>query len=292
MTGAVTGTSPSGSRGPSGPVAVIPARYGASRFPGKPLARLLGVPMVRHVVDRCAEAGCFSRIVVATDDARIAEAVSGSPAEAVMTSAACATGTDRVAEVAGREASSGERVWVNVQGDEPALAPESLRTLCEAFAASEIDMATLVRPIEEEERPSASVVKVVLDEAMNALYFSRADIPYPRRDPPSAGGAAPSGDAAGRVRRWAHVGIYAYRARTLLRLAALPPTALELEESLEQLRALGHGVRIACRATPHRTQAVDVPDDVPLAEAALRALLAHVDRSTLDAKSGLEGARS
>ena len=244
----------------SAPVAVIPSRYAAQRFPGKPLALISGKPMIQHVVERCREAGCFSQVIVATDDERIRAAVRGFGGEAVMTSPACASGTDRVAEVAAKLGLSGESVVINVQGDEPAVHPQSLITLARAFDDATIEMGTLVRALKEDERANPNVVKAVLDETGSALYFSRADLPFQR-------------DAAGPpMPRWAHLGLYGYRARVLSRLAALPPTALEKTESLEQLRALGHGIRIACRVTPHPAQAVDRPEDVPLAEAALARL--------------------
>lgn len=242
----------------SAPVAVIPSRYAATRFPGKPLALISGKPMVQHVVERCLEAKCFSKVVVATDDERISAAVRGFGGEAVMTSPSCASGTDRVAEVTGKLGLTGEAVVINVQGDEPAVHPQSLITLAKAFGDPSVEMATLIRVLREEERANPNVVKVVLDEGGTALYFSRADLPYQR-------------DAASTT-RWAHLGLYGYRARVLSRLATLPPTVLEKTESLEQLRALGHGIRIACRVTLHSSQAVDRPEDVPLAEAALARL--------------------
>jgi len=241
------------------PVAVIPSRYAASRFPGKPLALISGKPMVQHVMERCLEAQCFSKVVVATDDERILAAVQAFGGEAMMTSPACASGTDRVAEIATKLELFGEDVVINVQGDEPAVHPRALATLAEAFAEPTVEMATLVRALKETERPNPNVVKAVLDERGNALYFSRADLPFQR-------------DAGAAVERWAHVGLYGYRARVLSRLAALPPTALEKTESLEQLRALGHGIRIACEVTLHESQSVDRPEDVPLAEAALARL--------------------
>ena len=250
------------SRFMSSPVAIIPARYGASRFPGKPLALLLGRPMVLHVVDRCREAGCFGRVLVATEDARIAGAVRAAGAEAVLTSPECASGTDRVAEAARSLQLGDEEVVVNVQGDEPAVHPQSLAILARTFDEPRVVMATLVRPLEPEERANVNVVKVVLDERKNALYFSRSDIPF-QRDPGS-----------GHVDRWAHLGLYGFRWRVLQELSALPPTQLERAESLEQLRALGYGIHIACRPTRHATQAVDRPEDVPLAEEALRRLKA------------------
>ncbi|MEW6433742.1 MAG: 3-deoxy-manno-octulosonate cytidylyltransferase [Myxococcota bacterium] len=239
------------------PTAVIPARYAAQRFPGKPLALIAGKPMVQHVYERCGEARCFSRILVATDDARIVDAVKAFGGEAMLTSPACASGTDRVAEVARALKLPPEAVVVNVQGDEPAVHPESLAILARVFDSDAVEMATLVRPLKESERANPNVVKVVRDEAGNALYFSRADIPFQR----DAGGAPPP--------RWAHLGLYGYRAHVLERLSTLPPTALERAESLEQLRALGNGVAIACAVTRHATQAVDTPGDVALAEAAL-----------------------
>jgi 3-deoxy-manno-octulosonate cytidylyltransferase (CMP-KDO synthetase) len=245
----------------SSAIAVIPARYASTRFPGKPLALLAGKPMVQHVVERCGEAQCFARVIVATEDERVASAVRAFAGEVVLTSPRCASGTDRVAEVARQLAGAGDAVWVNVQGDEPAVHPESLRALCAAFDDGATQMATLVRPLLEEERQCPSVVKAVLDESGHALYFSRADLPYQRE-----------ASEAGHVQRWAHLGLYGYRASTLLRLASLPTTMLEATEALEQLRALGNGIRIACRVTPHASQAVDRPEDVPLAEAALARL--------------------
>lgn len=242
------------------PVAVIPSRYAAQRFPGKPLALISGKPMVQHVVQRCLEASCFSRVVVATDDERIRAAVQAFGGEAVMTSPACASGTDRVAEVAASLGLGDEEVVINVQGDEPAVHPKSLATLAQAFDDPSVELATLVRALEEAERGNPNVVKAVLDESGDALYFSRAELPFQR----DASGPAPE--------RWAHVGLYGYRARVLRRLATLPPTKLEKAESLEQLRALGHGIRISCKVTPHHSQAVDRPEDVPLAEAALARL--------------------
>jgi 3-deoxy-manno-octulosonate cytidylyltransferase (CMP-KDO synthetase) len=239
------------------PIAVIPARYAAQRFPGKPLVHLLGKPMLQHVVERCREAGCFRRVLVATDDTRIVEAVTAFGGEVVLTSPTCASGTDRVAEVARGLGLAPEAVLVNVQGDEPAVHPESLAALTRAFESDVVEMATLVRPLHDAERANPNVVKVVRDEAGRALYFSRADLPFQR----DAGGSPP---------RWAHLGLYGYRAHVLERLSRLTPTALERAESLEQLRALGHGIAITCVETPHATQAVDSPSDVPLAEAALR----------------------
>lgn len=242
------------------PIAVIPARFAATRFPGKPLALLLGKPMIQHVYQRCVESGAFGEVVVATEDDRIAHAVAAFGGRCELTRPDCASGTDRVAEVAMRHESPDDTVFVNVQGDEPAIHPHSLQALVRTFDEPSVQMATLIRPLEEEERQNPNVVKVVLSQAHRALYFSRADIPF-QRD----GGAPPP--------RYAHLGIYGYRKATLRRLSALAPTPLEQAESLEQLRALENHIDIVCARTPHKTCAVDRPGDVSLAERALSALL-------------------
>ncbi len=243
------------------PIAVIPSRYAAQRFPGKPLTLLLGKPMVQHVWERCTEAKCFEQVIVATDDARIADVVKAFGGTVAMTSEHCASGSDRVAEVAHASGLGDDAVFFNVQGDEPAIHPESLSILAKAFDDAAVQMGTLIRPLHDDERANANVVKVVLDATQHAMYFSRADIPHQRDvNQPSAP-------------RWAHLGIYGYRKATLLRVASLAPTALERAESLEQLRALANGVRIMCRVTPHESVSVDRPEDVAGAEDALRKLL-------------------
>jgi 3-deoxy-manno-octulosonate cytidylyltransferase (CMP-KDO synthetase) len=238
-------------------VAVIPARFASTRFPGKPLALIGGRPMIEHVWKRCQEAQAFSEVLVATDDARIAEVVAGFGGSVAMTSPDCPTGTDRVAEVArGRPDVD---VWLNVQGDEPLVDPASLRTLAGLFADASVHMATLVRPLEAADAVSPHVVKAVLALNGDALYFSRATLPFVRD----------AADAAS-VRRWAHLGLYGYRRDTLLRLATLPATPLESAEKLEQLRALEHGIRIRCGHVQGHTVAVDVPEDVQKVESLLR----------------------
>ncbi len=239
-------------------VAVIPARHASTRFPGKPLALIAGKPMVEHVWRRCQDAGAFDEVLVATDDARIQEAVARFGGTSVMTSPSCATGTDRVAEVA--RARPGVDVWVNVQGDEPLLDPQALKVLVELFKDPNVQMGTLVRPMEAAEVPNPNVVKAVLAVNGDALYFSRAALPFIRE----AG-------HEGSVRRWAHIGLYGYRHETLLRLASLTPTPLEEAEKLEQLRALEHGLRIRCGQVHWSTVAVDVPGDVARVESVLRA---------------------
>ena len=237
------------------PVAIIPARWGSTRFPGKPLARLAGRPLVVHVLEACRRSGAFAEMRVATDDERIAAAVLDAGGLVERTRPDHPSGTDRVAEVAARLGPTVE-VVVNVQGDEPLVHPDALRALACAFDDPAVEMATLVRPLRDEERGSPNVVKAVLDLASDALYFTRADVPFSR-------------DGA-MVRRWAHQGLYGYRRHTLLRLAALAPTPLERAESLEQLRALENGIRIRCVPTPHASMGVDTPEDLERAEALLR----------------------
>lgn len=238
-------------------LAVIPARWGSTRFPGKPLALLAGRPLVQHVVDAAVRSGAFERVLVATDDERIVEAVRfGGQVE--RTSGSHRSGTDRVAEVVARLPETAPDVVVNLQGDEPLVDPASLRRLVQAFQDVRVAMATLVRPLEDmAERLSPHVVKVVPDIRGDALYFSRADIPFDR-------------DGM-RVPRFAHVGLYGYRRATLVRLAQLPPTTLEQAESLEQLRALENGISIRCVVTEQATIGVDTPADLERAEAALAA---------------------
>jgi 3-deoxy-manno-octulosonate cytidylyltransferase (CMP-KDO synthetase) len=235
---------------------IIPARFGASRFPGKPLADLCGRPLVAHVVERARQARGVSLVAVATDDDRIAAAAERAGARALRTGEA-ATGTDRVAAAA-RQLDPAPDVVVNLQGDEPLIEPAAVEALVAAMTVSGAEMATLARPLAEGELERPQVVKVVTDLAGNALYFSRAPIPHRR-----AGGASPLARA--------HVGIYAFTAAFLQRFAALPPGRLEAEESLEQLRAIEHGHRIRVADTTYRGFGVDTPEDLARARALLAA---------------------
>jgi 3-deoxy-manno-octulosonate cytidylyltransferase (CMP-KDO synthetase) len=232
---------------------IIPARFGATRFPGKPLALLAGKPLICHVAERAARARGVDRVAVATDDERIAAAARACGAEAVMTGPA-ATGTDRVAEAA-RTLGPAE-VVVNLQGDEPLIEPEAVEALVAAMADRTVEMATLSRPLEAGEWERPHVVKVVTDARGDALYFSRAPIPHCRE-----GGVSPLARA--------HVGMYAFRAGFLQAFTRLPPGRLEREESLEQLRALEHGHRIRVVETGYRGFGVDTPEDLERARALL-----------------------
>jgi 3-deoxy-manno-octulosonate cytidylyltransferase (CMP-KDO synthetase) len=219
---------------------VVPARYGATRLPGKPLLLLAGKPLIQWVYER-ARRSAAQQVIIATDDERIAQAVRGFGAEVRMTATTHASGTDRIAEVARGEHWGDSDIVVNVQGDEP-LMPEALIDQVAALLAARpgTDIATLAAPlVSVAALLDPNVVKVVADLRQRALYFSRAPIPWPRDAAPS--GLASQASFAGSRR---HLGIYAYRVAALQRMAALPPSALERLEQLEQLRALEHGMDI------------------------------------------------
>ena len=229
-------------------LAVIPARFHSTRLPGKILADLGGKPMIEHVYRRTAAATRVHAVLVATDDERIANAVHAFGGAALMTRADHVSGTDRIAEaIAGLRCG----VVVNVQGDEPLIESSTVdAAIAPLLADTSVEMSTLSRPFAGiDEFSSPHVVKVVTNSAGDALYFSRAPIPYSR-----AGGLPPAARA--------HVGLYVYRRETLLKLAAAPAVPLELEESLEQLRALALGVRIRVVDTRHAAAGVDTPEDL------------------------------
>ena len=234
---------------------MIPARFGASRFPGKPLVPIAGLPMIQRVFDGARQAKRLSRVLVATDDERIAATCRDFGAEVVMTRADHATGTDRIAEAA---VSLEAEVVVNVQGDEPLIEGFVIDAAVEALEADPgAALATVVHRADPAAGADANRVKVVLDVAGRALYFSRSPIPFVR-----AGAEPPP--------LWQHVGLYAYRRDFLLRFASLPPTPAERAEGLEQLRALEHGYPIACAVIEGwESVPVDVPADVARVEARL-----------------------
>ncbi len=228
---------------------LIPARYASSRFPGKPLADLGGKPMIVRVAERAKQSGAEA-VHVATDDERIARAVRSAGFAVVMTRADHASGSDRLAEAARTLRLSDEQIVVNVQGDEPLIAPALIRTVAERLERDHgASISTACHALHDAaQAASPDVVKVVLDAHGYALYFSRSRIPYPRQ-----------GDAV----CYRHAGIYAYRARFLREFAALEPAPLERSEALEQLRALWHGHRIAVVVSDAQIPpGVDTPDDL------------------------------
>lgn len=249
---------------------VVPSRLGSTRLPRKPLLPIHGRPLVAHVLERAREA-TNGRVVVATDAAEIEAAVSAAGGECVMTDSALPSGTDRVAAVARMDGSLGpDDLVVNFQGDQPLLPGRALAALVSAMASDPgSDMGTLICPLPRDELNNSNTVKVVTDAAGRALYFSRATIPHVRD-----AAAAPSTAYA------AHVGVYAYRKRALLRLADTAPCALEQAEMLEQLRALWLGIRI--RTVPLRSLApfeINTPED-------------HARAEALWARAGGDGARA
>lgn len=234
-------------------LAVIPARMGATRFPGKPLVRLLGKPMVAHVVARALEAGVFAEVIVATDHEEVAQVAAAAGARSVLTGPAN-SGSDRVAMAV--KGIPGE-VVLNVQGDEPAVPPENLRLLATfLLQRADVPMATLTLPGSLEDLANPNVVKVVCDDAGRALYFSRAGIPFQRRAAPKL------------VQK--HVGLYGFQRDTLFQFAALPEHPLETCEGLEQLRALAAGIPVYVLQAHGESVAVDTPEDVGRAEEALK----------------------
>ena len=249
-------------------VAVIPARFDSTRFPGKVLAPIAGIPMVARVVRGTARASRVAMVCVATDDKRVADVAEAAGATVVMTAAGHATGTDRVAEAVAalrRGADPGlpgneVDVVINVQGDQPLIEPDDLDRLVAALAADpDVGVATLAAPLADDgqfARPD--VVKVVVDERDDALYFSRAPVPYWQAEE----GRRP--DAA-----LVHVGVYGFRRSALEAFASSPPATLERLEGLEQLRLLARGVRIRVVRTAAVTPSVDRPEDIARVEALL-----------------------
>ncbi len=228
-------------------VAIIPARYGSTRLPGKPLLAETGKPLIQHVVEAASAARRIEAVYVATDDQRIFAAVEAFGGEAVMTSADHTTGTDRLAEAADRIGLADDDIVVNVQGDEPEIDPADLDGLVGLLVDSGAAMATLAAPLPAAEADSPANVKVVLGGDGSALYFSRAKIPFDR-------------DGVG-CDYLLHLGVYAYRKRFLAEFVATPAGELEQIEKLEQLRALQAGHRIAVAVVAWAAPGIDTPED-------------------------------
>lgn len=236
--------------------AVIPARYGSTRFPGKPLALIAGKTLIERVWRQARKARGIDAVVVATDDTRIADAVRAFGGQAVMTSVRCKTGTDRLAQAA-RLLGRAHDAFINVQGDEPLIAPALISRVAAALRHCPDGAVTAAFPVgSPDDIASPHVVKVVCDRAGNALYFSRSAVPFNRAGVP--------------VRYMKHIGIYGYRRDFLLRYAAWPRTPLEKAEELEQLRILERGYRIRVVTAPRDSHGVDVPEDIRNIERLLR----------------------
>lgn len=233
---------------------VIPARFASSRFPGKPLADIKGKPMIQRVYERCQQARSLNKIVVATDDIRIFEAVLSFGGEAVMTSADHQSGTDRCREALQKQPGVFDAV-VNIQGDEPAIHPEQIDQLADMLQQQRFEIATLAHPVSAEtELFNPNVVKVVCSEQGKALYFSRSPIPFLR-------GAAEA-EWLKNFHYLRHVGMYAYLAPVLEQIAELSLSPLEKAESLEQLRWLENGYNIGVGITYQLNVGVDTPEDL------------------------------
>ncbi len=240
--------------------AIIPARYASTRFPGKPLVKIAGVTMIERVYRQAKKCKLVTRVIVATDDDRIAEVVRGFGGEVAMTRDDHATGTDRLAEVALRLTDID--IIVNIQGDEPLIDPDSVDSVVTPLLESSVEMATasrlLTNPAEIE---SPQVVKVVVGQDRNALYFSRFPLPFYRD----------ATDISDQV-HFGHIGLYVYTRECLLKISKLAPTPLEKAECLEQLRALENGIKISVVQFKTQALAVDVPEDVEKIESALKLL--------------------
>ncbi len=239
-------------------VVIIPSRYGSTRFEAKPLALICGKTMIQRVYERAAAASSVTGVAVATDDQRIADAVKAFGGEAVMTSDKCRSGTDRVFEAAKTLGLSGDDIVVNVQGDQPVFEPEIINEVAGPLLVDpSVGMTTLAFAIvNEREITDPKDVKVVFDQDGWALYFSRSTIPHDR-----------DGDMD--FETYKHLGVYAYTVDFLGKFSALPETALEKIEKLEQLRALEHGMGIKIVVTEHDSPEVDLPEDIARIEALL-----------------------
>ena len=237
---------------------IIPARYGSTRFPGKPLAKIHGITMIQRVYQRAKLATALQDVIVATDDQRIYDHVVSFGGKVMMTSDQHPSGTDRCAEVVAKSSGIYD-VVVNIQGDEPYIHPEQIDLLVSCFKSGDFDLATLIKKITSiEELNQVNLPKVVIDNSGKALYFSRSVVPYTKSE-----------DRINAIEQglyYKHVGIYGYRASILPELAALPKSKLEIMESLEQLRWLENGYSIVTAISDHENIAVDAPEDITLIE--------------------------
>ena len=237
-------------------IGIIPARWASSRFPGKPLHPLLGKPLLQHVFERATLCSELDELVIATDDGRIAALCKTIGAKVIHTRSDHPTGTDRIAEAA--EQCEAATHVINIQGDEPLLEPELVDALARELRNNcDLPMITAGSPLDNLELiADSNVVKLVIDQNQNALYFSRSPIPFRRNDTPS-------------LPTYRHLGIYGYRVDFLKTFINLPPSPLEIAEGLEQLRALENSATIRVHLTEHEAIGLDSPDQVPLIESLL-----------------------
>ena len=232
---------------------IIPARYASTRFPRKPLVQIKGKSMIQRVYEQAGKAAALSQIVVATDDERIADEVRSFGGQYVITSADHLSGTDRCAEVAGILPEFD--VIINIQGDEPYIDPTQIDLLASCFDDKTVQLATLIKEIHQEgELFNHNIPKVILNTAGEAIYFSRQTIPFIRN--------AETEDWLSAHQFYKHIGIYGYTRKTLLEITRLPPSSLELAESLEQLRWIENNYKIQTRITSIETFSIDTPEDL------------------------------
>lgn len=229
-------------------IGIIPARYGSSRFPGKPLVDISGKPMIQHVFERAMES-CLDEIYVATDDQRIVDRVIAFDGNVLLTSPNHPSGTDRCGEASIKLHLDDHDIIVNIQGDEPFIQKEQIDALVALFDQPDVEIATLVKPFDNPlDAQNPNKVKVVFSNQHKALYFSRSPIPYPRDSE--------------EITYYKHLGIYAYRYQTLKKLITLPISSLEKVEKLEQLRWLENNFSIFVAITDHESIAIDTPEDM------------------------------
>ena len=232
---------------------IIPARFASTRFPGKPLIEIGGKSMIQRVYEQCKSSTYLTDVIVATDDERIEQHVLSFGGKVMITSSDHQSGTDRCAEVVSKMEKMPD-VVINIQGDEPFIKPEQIDTLAKCFEDKKVEIASLYKKIDKElEVQNPNTVKVVLNENKQALLFSRSAIPYRRNQ-------------GAEITFYKHIGIYGYRAQTLLAITQLKPSMLELAESLEQLRWIENGYKIRMQPTEWETISIDTPDDLKLVE--------------------------
>jgi 3-deoxy-manno-octulosonate cytidylyltransferase (CMP-KDO synthetase) len=235
-------------------IGIIPARFASTRFPGKPLIDIGGKSMIRRVYEQALKCSSLSEVIVATDDERIEKEVTQFGGKACMTSSVHPSGTDRIAEVVSKMKLNADAV-VNIQGDEPFIDPKQIELVCRCFDDHRTELATLIKKITSSEtifNPNSP--KVIVDKDQFAIYFSRNPIPYVR--------GANQSSWMQQHTFFQHIGIYGYRTDVLRKITQLPPSSLEIAESLEQLRWIEHGLKIKTAITDLETLAIDTPDDL------------------------------